>query len=157
MDKAVLPPGDSAALEIVFTIGEFQGHLTKRPAIYTAADSTRPAAFVQITTNAIAADNSEMTLLITPQKFELPSYDTRDSLSLLITNRGDHRAWLDLVDFPSSLLEIQFPGSIPAHDSAAAMIHFRPEADSVSFSKSITIELGDSFHTRYTIPIKHIH
>jgi hypothetical protein len=155
LDKAVLPPGDSAALEIIYSVGAAPGHHTKRPLIYTAADSTMPAAFVQITTNAIAAADPEMTLLITPQKFELPSDDPRDSLSLWITNRGDHRAWLDLVDIPSSLLEIQFPGSTPAHDSAAAMIHFRPEADSVSFSKSITIELGDSFHTRYTIPIKH--
>ncbi len=156
MDKAVLVPGDSSALEVIFNSGAYSGNVTRRPAIYTITDFNVPSYHVTFTCNVNPLPDSSNLLVLSPNKIDITAADslTWDSIPINIENRSDSAINLSLIDWPANLFEVSLPSTIAAHNTLEALVRLKTEGTLLNFSKSFTFGLSDPLGTRFTVPIK---
>lgn len=60
---------------------------------------------------------------------------------------------LTLISYPKALVSVVLPKTIPAGQFADGSIKLKDMAMVETFEKSVTFELDDASHTRFTIPI----
>jgi hypothetical protein len=156
LKDSVIAPGDSTALEILFSTKSFFGPVVKQPSIFTNASEERLR--LTIKADVATAPDSLMPLRVTPFEIDASQAGERErrySIFLIenLTNR-DYK--LSLVDSDKSLFEVTLPAIVKAGETVEGMVVVNELAVARSFEKSITIEIGDDFHTRYTLPVKRL-
>ena len=155
MEKDIIPPGDSAALEVIFSTRTYQGTIVRRPAIYSNADNYDSYATVTISSEIVVHPDSTSPIVISPYKFQLIQVGdvTVDSLVFQITNVTDFDLNLNPVDPAVEYLELDLPRSVAAHGTYSGLARVRADRLDQSFHKSITLELDDFYISRFTIPV----
>lgn len=156
MDKDEIPPGDSVGLEITFSTSAYEGWQTKQPLIITNEDTSGAGRVVRLSANVFSQPDSTFPVVITPCFLNMTQYGDQlnDSVNFEIENVSDQYLYLTPVDVPDGLFSMKLPRSIGAHQTGHGFIKLKPEAFGEAFEKSMTIELSDPDHTRFTIPIR---
>ena len=157
MDKDIIPPGDSTALEVIFSTKSYSGLITKSPRIYYNQNSAY--ANVMIRTHVEQYTDSTSPLVISPARLDIsqPTAIVRDSLSFSLENVTDQPVSISVVDCPADYIEPDLPLSVSARGTVEGVVRVRSGALDQSFEKSITIELDDTLETRFTIPVKRVY
>ncbi len=156
LKDSVIAPGDSAALEIIFSTKSFSGRVVKQPSIFTNASDEK----LRLTIKADVALNPDslMPLRITPFEIDASQAGERERRYsvFLIENLTNRDYKLSLIDGDESLFKVTLPATIKAGETVEAMVVVNELAAAKDFEKSVTIEVGDDFHTRYTLPVRRL-
>ncbi|SYZ73482.1 conserved exported hypothetical protein [Candidatus Zixiibacteriota bacterium] len=153
LGKSELAPGDSTALEIIFSTGYYSGWLTKHPGLLTNEGSD--VRLLDFAANIVVKPDSTSPVIFEPYKFELPPFEnkTRPSLNFAVRNVSGQPLEMTLVDFPPGMFKINYPKKIKPGESAAGKIEITKNFDGKDFAKSITFQMNDKEKTRFTIPV----
>jgi hypothetical protein len=152
LERDVIAPGDSAALEIVFNTGSYYGPVAKQSVICTNADTqtVKITAYVTVAVDAIEPVRAKpyqldftslSDTLIREKSFDLYNVSTTDQS-------------VSLVSVDSRYFEVTFPESIPAGKALPVTVHLTERALGSEFRKSITFAFGDTGPDRLTIPLQ---
>lgn len=153
LQKSEIAPGDSSALEIIFSTRRYKNRVTKQPRIET--NEGTPFRSVKIVTNVLSHPDSAFPIVIEPSRLDLSQLGKmgKEEIEFLITNVSEHEIKFDLIVEPTDLVSLQLPNKVAAGKVATAVLKLKPDAFDISFEKSITIELNDKLKSRFTIPI----
>jgi len=154
LEKDIVPVGDSTQLEILFSSRLYDGPLTKRPAIET--DEGKIKKYLQFSANIYKDPSKTEPIVLNPNIFDMSRFGEKDrtKLQFEITNASDKDLKLEVIDHPEAMLKIDFPDKIKAGRTETGKVEVKNFFKNIEFEKSITIELNDKNHTRFTIPVK---
>lgn len=153
MDKAILPPGDSASLEVIFNTSSYTGYVTKRPSITCEGISGFQS--VVITMQVMINPDSTEPLVITPHMLDLsPIGDTiPDSCPYTIRNVTTNQVQMSVVSTEPDLFSFAVPRSIAPGGEYAGMLYLTATGKAGNFFKSVTFEGTTGAATRFTIGV----
>ncbi|UCD16374.1 MAG: hypothetical protein JSV44_07870 [Candidatus Zixiibacteriota bacterium] len=156
MDKDIIPPGDSAGIEVVFNTFRYEGPIVKHPLIITNAEPVDGDFYLEISSHVLFFPDSAYPLVISPFRLDLSDLNNplTDSLVFEIKNVSPLWVHLEIVEFPQELVALSLPAFIRPGRSAGGVVRLTESGVGQVFEKSMTIELRDENHTRYTIPLK---
>lgn len=152
LEKDVINPGDSAALEFIFDTRLYSGLVAKRPRIETNA--MPPGGFLFFNAEVINPADTTLPVKIKPWQVNFSLKAGSDSTrSLALTNNTDRILKLVVVDMPLNLFEVQIPKELGPGQSADVVFTLPQEMNVSDFAKSITIQSNDSLNSRFSIPV----
>ncbi|UCG62641.1 MAG: DUF1573 domain-containing protein [Candidatus Zixiibacteriota bacterium] len=153
---SVLAPGDSTVLSITFSTKSFARKITKRPYLLTNISDQR----VQLVIKAeVVIEPEQMApLKITPFEIDVSASGRAEHRHavFLIENQGDQDVRLKVIDEPEELVETTLPAVVKSGETAEGIVVVKKEAAGMEFEKSVTIELNDANHTRYSLPVSRL-
>lgn len=153
MGKKELAVGDSTDLEVVFSTTGKSGPTSKSPAIST--NEGPPNQNVTIRATIVQQPDSTYPIVIKPYRVYVSRADTIevDESRFKVTNVSDEELTIKLVSQPPGYFNIEIPETVKAGATAECKLKVNPEYLEGAFEKSITIELSDKAHSRFTIPV----
>jgi len=156
LEKDIVPVGDSAQLEILYSSRLYEGPQTKRPAIETNEGKINK--YLQFSANIYKDPAQTRPIVLKPHIFDISRYGekSRTKIEFEITNVSDRDLKLEVIDYPKSMLKLDFPDKIKAGKTESGKAEVKDFFKNIEFEKSITIELNDEDHTRFTIPVKRV-
>lgn len=156
LEKNIIPAGDSARVEIIYSTRKYYGPQSKRPAISSNEGDLKK--YLQFTANVFKDPEKTVPIRITPYTFDISQYGekARRKMEFEIANVSENELELSVVDYPRNMIKIDFPDKIKTGKSEKGKIEIKKEFENVEFEKSITIQLNDQNRTRFTIPIKRV-
>jgi hypothetical protein len=154
LDKEIIPPGDSARLEIIFSTRRYDGPVTKHPRVL--ANDGLPDHRLEISAVAVPDNDSTWPLVFEPMALDLAvgAGKIRTEKPFTITNVSDKDCDIGLVAYPKDLLKITLPTTVKAGATVGAKIELIELPPPEGFAKSFTIEAEDGLGTRYSIPVE---
>ena len=157
MDKEIVPPGDSARLEVIFSTKSYKGRVAKVPRIYTNADTAANAfRMVRIMAMVEPRPDSTYPVVVTPYKVDVSQFGSqkRDRASFTVKNVSEQNLDISLVVVPDDVIQVELPKAVGAGQSVTGKVTVLPSALSEEFERSFTFEVSDSAHTRFTVPVQ---
>lgn len=156
LEHAVIPPGDSARLDVTFATRRYLGAMTRRPSIQF--EGSEVVGRFAIETNIYRPEDSTFPLVLSPPLIAWRDTATlADTVVIRATNLGTDDISPRVVFGDSALVWWQLPSSIPAGETALWRIASRDLDQDAEYQTSLTIELDNRERTRITIPIlRHI-
>ncbi len=110
-----------------------------------------------MTIRATVVENPDSTYPITiiPYRLSVSRADTIEinEAKFKITNVSDQPLDVKLVDSPPEYFKISLPKDIGPGQSAEGTLELNPVYLNEPFEKSITLEVSDEAHTRFTLPV----
>ncbi|MCX6834746.1 MAG: DUF1573 domain-containing protein [candidate division Zixibacteria bacterium] len=154
LKKSVLAPGESTELAIIFSTGQYNGPVTKKPRLET--NDAIPSRNLTFHTTVITRPDSTYPIQVRPYKLDISQFGqtVRDHMRFSISNVSDQAISINLVSSADDLMTVTFPEQVAAGKSGEGSLKLNESAQAQSFETSITLQLNDSASTRYTIPIK---
>ncbi len=151
LSKNIIPPGDSAKLEIIFNTNKYKNKVVKSPKIISNAAEQK----VSIITNVLKEPNHTIPILLEPSVIDLslPKYTNSEEIVFTIKNVTDDKLKTTLVSYPNDFFEIKLPKKIAPGKTAKGKLKIQAIDINDKIQKSFTIELNDKNKTRITIPI----
>lgn len=151
---SVLAPGDSTALDIIFSTRSFLGKVDKRPYLITNASDEK--VYLSISAQLFPEGEKTSPLIISPIVVDVSQFTekTRQVASFLIENPTDRNFDLKLVDGEGRSFEIKLPDKVKAGESVTGKVRVVDDAVESEFEESITIEINDNERTRFTLPVR---
>jgi len=151
---SVLAPGDSTALEIIFSTKSYRGPITKRPYILTNASEEK--VYLKISAILLPDETPMEPISLIPARLDVSQFSEkpRRVASFLIENHSDRDYKIKLVDGEGKLFEIKLPGKVKAGESVKGRIRVLEGAIQTEFEQSLTFEINDDKQSRFTLPIK---
>ncbi len=151
LTKNIIPPGDSALLEIIFNTNKYNNRVVKSPKIISNASEEK----VSIIINVLKEPNENIPVVIEPDviDFSLPEYGISNKISFTLQNLTNDNLKTSLISFPDDLFDLKLPNEIGAGKTAEGTIIIKSVNSIDKINKSFTIELNDKNKTRLTIPI----
>ncbi|MCP4705157.1 MAG: DUF1573 domain-containing protein [candidate division Zixibacteria bacterium] len=152
LTKNIIPPGDSALLEIIFNTNKYKNRVVKSPKIISNAAEKK----VSIITNVLKEPNQTIPVVIEPDVIDLslPEYTNSQKINFTIINNSAKRLKPSLIDYPDDLFDLKLPKKIGAGKTVKGTLIIKSNESFNKIQKSFTIELNDENKTRLTIPIK---
>lgn len=153
---STLSPGDSTALEIIFSTRSFAGQITKRPYLKTNASPDK--VYITISSDVVTEPDLLGPLRLTPYHIDVsqqPGKERRHAL-FLIENVSGQPLQLRLVDVPSDYLEVTLPDKLEPGETSEGLVVVRPGAAAVAFDKSFTFEVSGADRTRFSMPVRRL-
>ena len=154
MEKTAIAVGDSSKLEIIFSTRQYKKTITKSPRIKT--NEGGPEKRVRISTTMTDRPDSTYPVINTPYKVDMSQFTekmvTRKKLE--IANVSEEDLQISLVAWAGDYFDVKMPESVRAGKTVEAEIVLREDVYDKSFAKSLTFELSDEKHSRFTIPVK---
>lgn len=144
--------GDSLPIEMVFASRNMSGKVEKFTRIGSNAEGRVPALTFQA--NVIKAAGEHGPITATPEILKLtgasaPKFSLRNTTKSAVSVR--------VVDAPAGLIQLDWNELTLAPDESKELsFALLPQEKPTEFTKSITLEVNDSGHTRLTIPITNI-
>lgn len=154
LEKNNIAIGDSTRLEIIFSTKQYKSLITKHPKIQTNEGSgDKTLTFIS---NVVSNPDSTYPLIINPFiiNFTQASNKKNDNFVVNISNVTNQDLDLTLIDLAENLFDVKLPDKIGAGKTASALVILKDEAKTLSFEKSITIEVNDANKSRFTMPVK---
>lgn len=153
MDKEILAPGDSTALEIIFSTKSYTRTVVKSPQITT--NEGPPDRHVRIEATIVTAPDSTSPVVITPHKIDISQFSDEiiDRKTFAIRNVSDRELTLTLLAGPTDMMEIDLPQSVGPGETVEGEVRLHADILDLSFDKSFTFELNDDDTTRFTVPV----
>jgi hypothetical protein len=109
---------------------------------------------VEITTTVVINPDSTYPIVISPPILGFPLVGpSADSLLFEITNLTDRGLIITVFESPESLIDLTVPAVAKAGETIICRAWLTLEGHRWPFEKSITFELNDSDHSRFSIPI----
>ncbi len=154
---SVIAPGDSTALEIFFSTRSYRGRVSKRP--YLETDAGEEKYYVRIRAELVPEPDTLMPISLSPFNLDVSQFtiSPRRRAKFLIQNKSDRDYELTPIDWSREHFDIELPKKIRAGETAEGMIVVREEVIESEFEQSLTFEIDDDDHTRYTLPVKRIY
>lgn len=154
LDKEIIPPGDSARLEIIFSTRRYDGPVTKTPRVL--ANDGLPDHRLEIATVVITDADSAWPLVVEPMDLDLAvgAGKVRTEKPFTITNVSERDCEIELVAYPDDLLKVFLPDKIKAGETAGGKIQLVGPPPPEGFVKSFTFEVENGLTTRYSIPVQ---
>ena len=151
LTKNIIPPGDSALLEIIFNTNKYNNRVIKTPKILSNAAEIE----VSIITNVLKEPNENIPIVIEPDiiNLSLPEHGISNKISFTIQHRTNDNLKTSLKSYPDELFQIEVPNEIGAGKTAEGTLILKSVDSIDKIQKSFTIELNDKNKTRLTIPI----
>ncbi len=99
--------------------------------------------------------DSTYPITVVPYRLSVSRADTIEinEAKFKITNVSDQPLDVRLVDSPAEYFQIEIPKVIDPGQSVEGNLKLNPAYLGKPFEKSITIEVSDAAHTRFTIPV----
>ncbi|NLI16319.1 MAG: DUF1573 domain-containing protein [candidate division Zixibacteria bacterium] len=151
LDKAIVAPGDSTAVELIFNTKNYSGKVSKSATIMTnAIPATNRVSFSAF---IIKDKDTTLPLAFTPEIVKIRCNNTKNHVKALVSikNVSANDLMLALDSYPDGLFEVKLPKKIKAGKQANAEIRISNKA--AAFEKSFTIQVDDAEKTRFTIPV----
>ncbi len=154
LDKEIIPPGDSARLEIIFSTRRYDGPVTKNPRVL--ANDGLPDHRLEIATVVVADADSAWPLVVEPMSLDLAvgAGKVRTEKPFTITNVSERDYAIRLVAYPDDLLKVSLPSRVKSGATAGGKIELLKLPPPEGFMKSFTFEVEDGLSTRYSIPVQ---
>jgi hypothetical protein len=154
LKKAVLAPGESTEVEIIFSTGQYNGRVTKRPRLET--NEVTPSRNLTFHATVVARPDSTYPIQVKPYKLDIsPSGQmVRDQLKFSISNVSEQPVSINLISSANDLMTVTVPKQVAAGKTAQGRVKLSASALTQSFETSFTLQLDDSTATRFTIPLK---
>ncbi len=140
-------------MEIIYSTGKHTGATSKSPSIST--NEGPPQRRVTIRATIVQQPDSTYPIVVKPYKL----YASRagkveiDEAKFDITNVSDADLSATVVSQPPGYFTINLPADIKPGQTAQASLKIDPDHLEEAFEKSITLELNDDAHSRFTIPV----
>ncbi len=146
--------GDSVALEVVFSTKYFVGPQTQRQQIET--NETNPYHEVMLTANLARAVDTASPLHVSgwPVVATGPVGSVGTEHSFEITNNSTGSLDLTVIDWAEAFFDVDIPPHLEPNQTAICEVSIVDSVLDSEFTKSVTIEVSDSAHTRFTIPVR---
>ncbi|MBI5868702.1 MAG: DUF1573 domain-containing protein [candidate division Zixibacteria bacterium] len=158
LKKKALAPGDSTDVEMTFSTGSYSMFVRKSSTIQLESPGAPPP-LLDFTAYPTPKPDSLRPLTFTPMGLNLDTVKKTPSTQawnfrVRVKNWSNHDLRIHQVSPALSRIKIETPsGAIAAGSEAALRIRIDAELADSTFSKSVTFEVSDSLHTRYTLPI----
>lgn len=156
VDKEVIPPGDSARLELIFDSKRYRGALSRRPQIQFKGEL-----FPHLITfyAYILGDRDEMAPVnVTPRTLDIPPGATATQLQITIDNGAEEDIFLSLAHRQTEFYTVNLPEKIPQGKQAVVNIDLHPSAQSKKFENSFTFQADYADGrkvSRHTVPVRY--
>ena len=157
MDKEIVPPGDSARLEVIFSTKSYKGRVQKAPRIYTNADTAaNKFRMVRILAEVETRPDSSYPVVVKPYKIDISQFGSqkRDKASFTISNVSNQNLDLSMISIPDDVIDVKLPKSVNAGESVTGEVTVKGSALDQEFERSFTFQVSDSTQTRFTIPVQ---
>ena len=154
LDKQVVPPGDSARLEIIFSSKLYFNRVAKKPVI--ELENMPGPRFVEISSYVIPRPDSATPLRLDPFKLDISQYGqaVRDRAKFSLTNVSDREMTVTVIAPPDEFGALTMPSKIGPGATVEAELVLKPERLGEELEKSFTFQVNDEYSTRYTVPVR---
>jgi len=154
LEKSELAVGDSTYVEVIYSTKTYRGKQSKRPSITTNM-GTAPMR-VNFTAEVVTNPQETYPIKISPYKFDISQFGEkeRSKLEFKIENVSESDVNVSLIDMDDKYFKVKLPSKIKAGGTESGEVEIYDEYINSEFEKSITIELNDPDHSRFTIPVK---
>jgi hypothetical protein len=111
---------------------------------------------VAIRSEVVTNPEDTYPIKIKPYKFDISQFGEkeRSRLKFEITNISEQDLDIELIDMPADMFRIKLPTKVKTGKTAEGWIEILDDYIDQEFEKSLTIELNDQAHSRFTVPVK---
>ncbi len=154
---SVIAPGDSTDLEIFFSTKSYRGPVSKRPHLETNASAENM--YVKISAVLLSEPDTVMPISLSPYTLDVSQFseNPRRKAKFLIQNKGSQDYELTLVDWSRNHFDVELPKKVKAGETVEGLVVVHEDKLDSEFEQSLTFEINDEEHTRYTLPVKRIY
>jgi hypothetical protein len=152
----VLAPGDSTALEIIFSTKSYRGFVTKKPHIETNAGE--PTIFT-INAELLPEPETMTPIKLEPYKLDVSQFTEtpRRKATFKIHNVSDQPYEISMIDDSHKNFDIDMPKKVGPGEVVEGSITVHEDAIESEFGQSITFEINDDEGSRFSLPVKRIY
>jgi hypothetical protein len=156
LEKNVIPPGDSARLDIIFSTRKYRGFTSKPTRIQS--NSTGVERRVTVMANLLDDPKATSPLTFAPLALDISplSSRSRTSLPFTIQNVGSEPLALRIIEYPEDIIRVTLPDTLDPGQVTGAHIELTDAGENQEFEESMTIETDDPARSRFTLPIKRV-
>ncbi len=156
LEDSVIAPGDSTSIEIFFSTRSFRGIVSKRPYIETNAGEEK--VYLKIRAELLPEPDTAKPLTLSPYDLDVSQFTSkpRRKAKFLIQNKSERDYKLTLIDWPKKYFDVELPKKVKAGETVEGMVIVHKDAVDKEFKQSLTFELDDENHTRYTLPVSRV-
>ncbi|MFH2055993.1 MAG: DUF1573 domain-containing protein [bacterium] len=151
LQRDVLPPGDSTALEVIYTSSSIPGLVRKTVNVYTNEEDTVDSHQLTIRAGIIPWPDSMQNLRVNPYRLRFQNRGSK-ALRVSIENAGDFDYEMKVIACPPELA-VDCPEVIRAGTSPELTIHYVGKPIKATANKSFTLEAVGADTTRFTMPV----
>jgi hypothetical protein len=150
----VVAVGDSAEIELIFSVGHRKGGKIAKSASVTTNDNSQGNFRLSLSTEVYVEADSTHPVLLTPHEINFNEDNRDDKIKIKVRNQTPENLRMQLVSYPRGVLEVDVSDKEikPDHDRDIK-VKIDHDFKGDDFKKSFTIELNDAAKTRYTIPV----
>jgi hypothetical protein len=154
LDKDLVPPGDSARLQIIFSSRLYFNYVAKSPVIEYEG-GTKPIS-VTVASFVIPRPDSARPLVLEPFKLDVSQFgnEVRDRVTFSLVNTTNDSFELTMIDGVDEYATLTLPSTIGPRDTVVAELVLKPEVLGKDLTESFTFQVEDRFRTRYTVPVR---
>ncbi len=141
-------------MEIVFNPVKLRGPLWRLPEITTNGVPEKKQ--VKISAYVYKADTRlKFPIVMDHPRIDLPQYGEEiiDTARFEIKNVSGRDLHITLIESPPEI-SVEMPKFIKAGGTASGMVRLEDSTRNINFWKSITFEVDDEKHSRFTIPVE---
>lgn len=153
--KEIVAPGDSTAVELIFTsIESYRGSLQKSATV-TCNDDARGTFLLRFKATINTHPDSAKPAQLTPWNVDIPSASRAKEFDVLVKNVSKEPLQLSLVSYPFEFINVTLPsGTINPGSSGTIKVKVAPGCKENEFEKSFTFTTGTAPDSpRYTVPV----
>lgn len=154
LTKDVVAPGDSTAVELIFTSTQaYRGKSTKSTTV-TCNDDERGSFLLRFSANFNTYPDSAKPIQLAPWSLAISEAERNKEFPITVKNVGNAPLYLNLVAVPGGFVSVTMPKEEIAPGATATIkAKVDPKCTETSFEKSFTIECNDNVTTRFTVPV----
>jgi hypothetical protein len=150
----VVAVGDSAEIELVYRAGRPTGRPANKKATVTTNDNSQGTFRIEFRGDIYMEADSTHLIAIEPKLVNFHEENRDDKIKVKVYNQTDEKLKMRLVSHPHGFLKVDVSGKdIKPGKDREIKVEIDDDFEGRRFAKSFTIELSDSAHTRYTIPV----
>ena len=153
LEKKVVPPGDSVALEMWFSSKGFRGRVAKKPTVKLSGDTTTYQVKFYATVVHEPKDLFPLAALPPIFNFSQATEEEKYENKFVLQNRAKEDVAVRIVDQNEEILDITAPDTLRAGELWEGWVSLKPDKRGASFVTSVTFEVNGSPMHRLTIPV----
>jgi hypothetical protein len=152
--KEVVAPGDSTAVELIFTSADNFRGVVQKNATVTCNDDSRGSFLIRFKATLNTFPDSARPAKLTPWNIECPTANRDTDFSIGVKNVAAEPITLALVSYPTEFLTVNLPtGAIAPGKTGVIKVKVAPSCKETEFEKSFTFTTGTAPDSkRYTVP-----
>lgn len=153
--KEVVAPGDSTAVELIFTSIETYRGVVQKTATVTCNDDARGTFSIRFKTTINTDPDSARPAQLSPWNVDFSEATRSKEVDITVNNVSNEPITLALVSYPFEFINVTLPsGDIAPGKTGVIKVKIAPGCKESSFEKSFTFTTGRAADSkRYTVPV----